>query len=100
MPTRSAAPVRVNAGRSRRLALYLILTHFLAVGVIPFLPPVLGLKLVLLTLVLISLFGSLCRHAWRRCSGAIVSADWGVDANWNLRLRGGKLRASGRVPSG
>lgn len=89
MSSESELPLIIEAGRSRRLAAFLLTGHAAALGVCLVLPIPLTPRLLLVGVILASLADSLFTHAWRRSARAVVTVEAQPGRPWVLHLRSG-----------
>ena len=95
----SAAPLRIEAGPSRRLAVFLLSAHLAALAVVPELPLAWYLQLSLAALILFGFVDAWRAHV-RRCSRrAIRAAELGPQGAWSLCLTDGRILAAQLLPS-
>ena len=89
MSHESAAPLRIEAGPSRRLAVFLVTAHAAALLVCLLLPLALQWRLLLAVAIAASLVDTLRTHAWRVSPRAVVAADVLPGRPWVLHRHNG-----------
>ncbi len=98
MSRASAAPLRIEAGPSRRIALYLLLVHTAGLAVLPWLPLAWYLQLALALSIGAGLVNAWSVHARRSAPRAIHAAELDSEGAWTLYLADGRALA-GRMLS-
>lgn len=83
------APLILRPGFSRRLALYLLAGHGLALTALLPLPLPLGIRVAGILLILASLAYNALLHLWRRLPWAIREAVWDGLGVWHLEFPSG-----------
>ena len=89
----------IRPGLSRRLGLFALTIHTLALVVALFLPLGWSYRLCLALLILASLVYSLRVHVWRNVPSAIREAHWSAEGKWILTLGSGKRIKARLLPS-
>ena len=92
------APLRLQPGPSRYLALFLILAHGLALATLVITPLPLWIRTVLGLLLAASLIHGFRRHVTRRSSGSITTAVWDELGLWRLTLAFGRTLEAQLLP--
>ena len=80
----------IRPGVSRRLAIYLVLVHGLALGVVWLLPLAALWRLLIGLMVLLSLALGLGGPVWHRWPWDLAQAIWHADGRWTLTLAAGR----------
>ena len=89
-----AAPLSLELSSSRRLLLFLVIAHFLALLFTAWLSVLWWLRLLLSCLVFASFLFYFFRDVRRQLNFSIVSATWQCDGSWLLDLRDGRVLAA------
>ena len=87
-----AAPLRLELRPSRRLALYLGVTHAGALALLPLLPVAPLTGALLAALVMLSLAREFPARVLMRGERAVVALVWTREGDWHLLERGGRTR--------
>ncbi len=87
-------PLRIEPGFSRRLALYVVLSHGLGMSTLVALPLAMPWRLVLSLLVVISLVHGLRSQVLRSGRFALRAAELGADGSWLLYTAKGAIQSA------
>ena len=91
MYDKSAAPLRIDAGPSRRLGLYLWATHLGALALVPWFSLAWYFQLSLGALIGLSLARGIRTHALRSAACAVRAAELDGEGAWTLLLADGRV---------
>lgn len=96
---RSLPPLRIAPRPSRRLLAFVVLTHAAALAVLLPLPaPAAWLRLLLGTLILLSLAYVIWAQILRRAPWSVVAVDWS-ERGWQATFANGRTRHARLAPS-